>query len=147
MVDFNLESIDRLTDHHVDELLQLYRQTAWWGRHRQRTDLEQMLAHTSLVIGFQEADTQRLVAFCRLLSDGVYRATVYDVMVAVDYQGQGLGRRLMDAVVTHPQLQQVEHVDLNCLPEMMPFYRKFGFQLITQVQLMRWIPGAAGGDS
>ena len=135
-----LEPVEQLTKSHLDDLLQLYQQTAWWGQDRQREDIETMLANTSIVIGFQNAETKRLVAFCRLLSDGVYRATIYDVMVAKDYQGQGLGRRLMAAIATHPQLQQVEYVDLNCLPEMMPFYSKFGFHPITQVNFMRWTP-------
>ena len=138
MADSLLEPIEQLTEAHIDDLLQLYRQASWWGHNRQRVDIERMLAHTSMVIGFQEVDSQRLVAFCRLLSDGVYRATVYDVMVAQAYQGKGLGRRLMEAVVTHPDLQRVEYVDLNCLPEMMAFYGKFDFRPITQVQFMRW---------
>ena len=48
----------------------------------------------------------------------------------------------MEAVVTHPRLQRIEYIDLNCRPDMMPFYGKFNFQPITQVQFMRWQPGA-----
>ena len=140
MAESSLETIEQLTAAHVDDLQRLYQQASWWGQERQRADLEQMLTQTQLVIGFQETDTKRLVAFCRVLFDGVYRGMVYDVMVAKDYQDKGVGRRLMEAVVTHPSLQRVEQVDLNCLPEMVPFYRKFDFRLITNVQFMRWTP-------
>ena len=69
-----LKLVEQLTDAQIDDLLQLYRHTAWWGKHRQRADVEKMLAQTSQVIGLQEATTGRLVAFCRLLTDGVTEA-------------------------------------------------------------------------
>lgn len=139
-----LEPTDRLTESQLDDLLQLYR-TTWWGQNRQRAAVQRMLAQTDVVIGLQETATERLVAFCRLLSDGVYRATVYDVIVAEDYRGQGIGRQLMETVIAHPQLQQVEYIDLNCVPDMMPFYSKFDFHPITQVEFMRWVPQANPG--
>jgi len=143
MTHATLEPIEQLTDAHVDDLLQLYQHTSWWGQQRQRSEIEQMLAQTHLVLGLQDSETGKMVAFCRVLFDGLYRGTVYDVMVTKAYQGLGVGRQLMEAVVAHPRLQQVEHIDLSCLPEMMPFYSKFGFQPITEVQFMRWHPQAA----
>jgi len=33
----------------------------------------------------------------------------------------------MDSIINHNRLRNVEHFDLNCLPEMYPFYEKWGF--------------------
>src|SRR5579885_1813436 len=44
----------------------------------------------------------------RVLTDFVVRALICDVIVHPDYQGRGIGRLLVEAVESHPALQQVE---------------------------------------
>jgi predicted N-acetyltransferase YhbS len=48
-------------------------------------------------------------------------------MVDSDYQKKGLGSLLIETVINYPELQEVETFMLMCLPEMIPFYEKFGF--------------------
>jgi GNAT superfamily N-acetyltransferase len=86
-----------------------------------------MLAHTDLVVALVDPATDRLVGFARALTDRRYRAYVYDVIVAPDWQGRGLGRVLMDALLAHPRLAAVEMIELSCQREMVPFYRRWGF--------------------
>ena len=43
---------------------------------------------------------KQLVGFGRAISDGVYQAGVYDVAVATDFQGQGLGRLIMEKILS-----------------------------------------------
>ncbi|WP_195891945.1 GNAT family N-acetyltransferase [Neobacillus dielmonensis] len=50
-----------------------------------------------------------------------------DVIVKESFCGQNLGRELMNHIVEHPSLQQVQHFELYCRPEMLPFYQKWGF--------------------
>jgi hypothetical protein len=33
----------------------------------------------------------------------------------------------MDALLEHPSLKTVRHLELYCLPELIPFYRRWGF--------------------
>jgi ribosomal protein S18 acetylase RimI-like enzyme len=72
------------------------------------------------------------VAFCRVLTDFVFRATIYDVIVAPPHRGQGLGRRLLDAITTHPRLQNVSVLWLCCEPDRVPFYEKWGFTIYNE---------------
>jgi hypothetical protein len=45
---------------------------------------------------------------------------------------------LMDAVVNHPALRSVTHLELYCLPEMTPFYERWGFTTdLGELRLMR----------
>ena len=124
--------VHRLTEAQAGELVALYR-NEWWTRNRQEADVRRMLEHTDLIFGLCEARAPRsfgagrLVAFARVVSDSVYKATLYDVIVAPEYRGQGLGRLLMNAVLEHPAVAQVEHVELYCLPELVSFYRALGF--------------------
>ncbi|WP_329475594.1 GNAT family N-acetyltransferase [Kribbella sp. NBC_01484] len=43
------------------------------------------------------------------------------------HRGAGLGAALMDAVVSHPRLADVRSIELVCQPELVPFYRRWGF--------------------
>jgi GNAT superfamily N-acetyltransferase len=48
-------------------------------------------------------------------------------MIKPTHRNMGLGAKLLDAVVHHPKLQTIEYFDLFCLPEMIPFYERWGF--------------------
>jgi len=118
--------IDRLSEKQVEELQALYQQ-AWWSRGRRLEDVRLMLAATDLILALEDADTGELVAFSRVLTDGVYRAHLFDVIVKDSHRGQGLGKAIVEAAMAHPVLGQVEKVALWCRPELVPFYEAWGF--------------------
>ena len=62
-----------------------------------------------------------------MLSDRVYKALIFDVIVAPDQRHAGLGKRLLDRILGHPELQDVRSFELYCLPEMAPFYECLSF--------------------
>lgn len=67
----------------------------------------------------------RLIGCGRALSDGVYQAALYDVAVLPEFQGHGVGRRILEAL-----LARVGHcnVILYATPGKEPFYQKHGFR-------------------
>lgn len=136
----NYEIITEIKEDRLDDLLRLYHQ-AWWSQQRQKEDVRRMLEHSDLVLGVVEPEQQKLVGFTRILTDFVYRVTIWDVMVESQFQGQGLGRILLNAVVSHPQLREVELMLLICTAQMMPFYEKFGFtkEIKNDMRLMQRI--------
>lgn len=122
----NYQIIYQLTATQTTELVDLY-QKEFWSKNRTNQDVIKMLAASDIVIGLIDENKQ-LVGFTRVLTDFVYRATIYDVIIKHTHRKQGLGAKLMDAVVYHPQLSTVENITLYCLPEMMPFYQRWGFK-------------------
>ncbi|MDK9708253.1 MAG: GNAT family N-acetyltransferase [Desulforhopalus sp.] len=66
-----------------------------------------------------------LVGFGRAISDGVYQAAIYDCAVAVDFQGQGIGRMILDNLLS--RLQGC-NVILYASPGKEGFYEKHGFR-------------------
>ncbi len=49
----------------------------------------------------------------------------------------GFGAKLIDEIINHPQLNTVEQITLCCLPEMIPFYERWGFiSAGDKIQLM-----------
>jgi GNAT superfamily N-acetyltransferase len=129
--------VESLSEHHLEQLHRLY-DGEWWTRGRTPEDVRRAVAGSDLVIGICEAPDDRLVAFARVLTDDVFKALVFDVIVSPDARGRGRGRRLLEQVVDHPRLRQVEHIELYCLPELVPFYKQWGFSTdVSGVRLMR----------
>lgn len=133
MKDYRL--ISALTEPQISELTELYKHE-FWSQTRTREDVEKMLAASDLIIAFVD-ESDRLIGFTRILTDFIYRAIVFDVIVKQSHRNQGIGKQLLDAVVHHPQLQSVEVIGLYCLPEMVPFYNRWGFSAdLGGIQLM-----------
>lgn len=130
------KNITKLTNTQIEQLHALY-QYEWWSKGRTLADVRDMLLNTDYLFGICEAASGRLVAFARVLSDRTYRALVFDVIVAADYRSQGLGTFLIEQIVTHPELSKIECIQLSCLPEMLPFYQRFGFVKAQQSLLVR----------
>ncbi|MGK7939259.1 MAG: GNAT family N-acetyltransferase [Crocosphaera sp.] len=122
----NYQIIETFNSEQIKNLYQLYK-VSWWANKREIPDINIMLANSDINLGICEQPSQKLVGFTRVLTDFIYRAVIWDVMVASDYQKQGLGSQLIKEVLNHPKLKNVEIFMLVCLPEMIPFYQKFGF--------------------
>jgi isopentenyldiphosphate isomerase/GNAT superfamily N-acetyltransferase len=118
--------VDAVEPARVGQLLDLYKHT-WWAAERSADDVAAMLAACDLVFALVDTHEDRLVAFARVLTDSVYLAHVTDVMVAPDRRRQGLAATLMDAIVGHPRLARVESLELVCQPDLVDFYRRWGF--------------------
>lgn len=129
-------NIATLTDAQISQLLELYQQE-WWSKGRTLEDVRKLLCNSDYLFGICESRSEKLLAFARALSDCVYRAIVFDVIVAADYRRKGLGSLLIEQIVSHPELSKVECIQLFCLPEMIPFYEKFGFVQAEQSLLVR----------
>lgn len=108
----------------LPDLLELLR-TAWWMSDRTPEDVALMLTESDLVFVLTSAG--RVVGFARILTDFTYVALLLDVVVAEDSRGSGYGAALLDAVVEHPRLAVVRSLELVCQPELIPFYRRWGF--------------------
>lgn len=127
--------VTNLTENQISDLLDLYK-NEFWSYKREREDIVKMLAASDIIVGLVD-ENEQLIGFARVLTDFVYRATIYDVIVKSTHRKMGLGTRLIDAVVNHPKLASVEQIALYCLPEMIPFYERWDFTAnIGELQLM-----------
>jgi len=118
-------------DFDAAQLIHLYRQ-APWAKHRALEQAQAMLAKTDVVISAW--DGPRLVGFGRVLTDYVFRASIWDVIVDRDYQGRKIGTEIVRRILDHPTLQQVE---LFWLCTRMPgFYERLGFSAKEQTGMV-----------
>jgi ribosomal protein S18 acetylase RimI-like enzyme len=111
------------TDIHPQQLLELYGQTDW-ARDRSLDDTKLMLAHTDVAISAW--DGHKLVGFGRVLTDYVFRASIWDVIVDRSYQDRDIGKKIIHRILTHPDLERVELFWL-CTRRYQGFYASLGF--------------------
>ena len=76
-------------------------------------------------------DKEKAVALGRVIWDHGYSVLISDVIVAPEYQGQGLGRKLMEAIMAYlrsllkPGYRIM--ISLMAAENKQGFYKKFGF--------------------
>ena len=117
----------------LHQLQHLLDEHSFWAQGRSTGQLRTMLAGSQAVLSAW--DGSALVGFGRASSDGAFRAVLWDVVVAGDHQGQGLGRRLVEALLADPALAAVERIYLMTTNSA-GFYHQLGFEQIDQQKLM-----------
>ncbi|MFP5304482.1 MAG: GNAT family N-acetyltransferase [Gammaproteobacteria bacterium] len=109
-----------------------------WARgipfERVRTSIEHSLCFGGFVGTAQ-------MAFARVISDYATFANLVDVFVLPEQRGRGYGKRLMQAVIAHPQLQGLRRFTL-ATADAHGLYAQFGFTapLRPQTLMERYDP-------
>ncbi len=92
-----------------------------------------MLKGSYLTLAFTE--NNKLTGFCRAISDGVYKAFLYDVIVDLNFQKKGIGKFIIETAINHNKLINVGHIELYCPDKITPFYHKMGFKTRSSLLL------------
>ena len=128
------ELIENLAEHHLVQLHELY-QHVWFTQGRALSDVKKLIANSYLTLAIISDD--ELIAFSRSISDGIYKAFIFDVIVKEEYRHSGFGKKIVDSILEHPKIKNIQHIELYCPEKLIPYYERFGFELRTSV-LMRY---------
>lgn len=116
------------------QLKALFDRSAFWAQGRSLEDLATALSNSEPVITLWHGG--KLIGHGRATSDGVYRATIWDVVIAPEFRGSGLGRKLMEKILAHPKVYRVERVYLMTTYQQ-EFYLRLGFQYNQTTTMVR----------
>lgn len=87
------------------------------------------------------ADAVKLVGLARATSDGAFNATVWDVLVSPQYQGQGLGKALVEHTTRALLDADIGNVTLFADASVVDFYKSLGFSVDPQgIKGMFYLP-------
>jgi GNAT superfamily N-acetyltransferase len=81
----------------------------------------------SLCFGLYDGDQQ--VGFARVVTDRATFAHMMDVFVLASHRGHGLGKKLIAAVLAHPDLQDLRIFSL-ATADAHSLYEQFGFRRV-----------------
>ncbi|WP_413744760.1 GNAT family N-acetyltransferase [Synechococcus sp. MIT S9451] len=115
------------------KLRRLFQKHAFWAENRTTSDLKKMLAGSTVVVSLWRG--KRIVGFGRAHSDGIHRAVLWDVVVAGDLQGRGLGRRVVEALLAAPAIRNAERVYLMTTNSA-GFYKQLEFDDASPQQVL-----------
>ena len=106
---------------------------AYWSTGRPRERTERALAN-SLVFGMYEGERQ--IGLARVVSDYAIFAYLCDVFIHEEYRGRGLGKWLIETVLSHPDLKGLRRWTL-ATRDAHGLYRQYGFEALTEPE--RWM--------
>ena len=87
------------------------------------------LQHSFIVLSMWEhrGSFQRLIGFARATSDHAFNATLWDVAVHPDFQGQGLGKAMMEEMIRELRKSDISNISLFADAHVVDFYNQLGF--------------------
>lgn len=118
---FNI-STDKARLNH--EVIHRFLETAYWSPGIPKSVVDRAISH-SLCFGLYQDSDQ--IGFARVVTDYTNHAYLCDLFVLEAYRGQGLGRWLVECIVTYPELQNIRRM-LLATEDAHNLYREFGFQ-------------------
>ena len=117
----------------LQKLRHLLNKHTFWARGRTTKQIRRLLAGSTVVVSVWRDN--RMVGFGRASSDGIYRAVLWDVVVDGDLQGHGLGRMVIEALLSAPALKNVERIYLMTTNSS-EFYVQLGFTEFKSQKLL-----------
>ena len=109
-------------------------QRAYWAQGRPEEVVRRSIEH-SLCFGIY--DSAGLAAFARVVTDYATFAWLCDVFVMEAHRGRGLGKWLVEAVVSHPDLQGLR-LSILATRDAHELYRRYGgFEALPNPE--RWM--------
>ncbi|CAN5602797.1 GNAT family N-acetyltransferase [soil metagenome] len=110
---------------------------SYWARER---TLEQTKTAIENSICFGVYDSERMVAFGRVVSDKATFAYIGDIFVVEEYRGRGVSKLLMQEIAAHPDLQGLRRWVL-ATRDAHGLYEKFEFAPLRHPE--RWMEKTA----
>ncbi|RMA90793.1 GNAT family N-acetyltransferase [Priestia megaterium] len=94
-----------------------------WTNHNEEKIKKVFQSSNVVAIAYDE---DNIAGFGRALSDGVFNAAIYDVVVDEQYQNKGIGQKVIKNLLA--QLDDISCVHLVSTSGTEDFYKKAGFQ-------------------
>jgi GNAT superfamily N-acetyltransferase len=114
---------------------------AYWASGRPRERTERAISN-SLVFGLYDGEKQ--IGLARVVSDYAVFAYLCDVFIHEEYRAHGLGKWLIETVMSHPDLQGLRRWTL-ATRDAHGLYRQFGWDTMQNpekwMEILRPFPG------
>jgi GNAT superfamily N-acetyltransferase len=115
------------------DALYAFLSTSYWSRGIPRETMERSI-RGSLPFVLRDAHGQ-LAGFARVITDRATFGYIGDLFVLPEHRGRGLSKRLMDAIMAHPDLQNLRRWML-ATSDAHGLYEKFGFRPLAAPEVM-----------
>jgi ribosomal protein S18 acetylase RimI-like enzyme len=114
----------------LDEIVSLYKDAGWWKDSYGESPefLEGIVAGSALFAGAFE--NNKMIGMGRALSDQASDAYIQDVAVLKEFQGRGIGKKIIQILIAGLNAWGVDWIGLIAQPGTTGFYEALGFQVL-----------------
>ncbi len=109
----------------IIKLKELFDKHSFWAQNRSIRQIKKMLVSSNVIISIW-LETQ-LIGFGRCTGDGVYRAVLWDIIVAQEFHRQGIGQKIVNALLKTNFIINTEKVYVMT-SKRKDFYQEVGFR-------------------
>ena len=110
----------------ITQYFQLFESTGWNEEYKlSKEELYSSLSKSYFTISAYEGE--KLIGFGRILSDGILHAMIYEMIVYPEYQGKGIGAKILNVLVQKCLDDKIRDIQLFCAKGKRGFYEKYGF--------------------
>ena len=114
-----------------EEALRLYESVGWTAYTAEPEKLQSAFENSLSVLG--AFDGEKLLGIIRAVGDGASIVFIQDILVFPEYQRNGVGRALMNALLEkYRRVRQIE-LATDDVPETLEFYKALGFQEMSEL--------------
>ena len=116
-------------------------QKSYWAKGR-NIEIVKRSIENSLCFGVYSDNQQ--IGFARVVTDYAVFAWLLDVFILEAYRGKGYGKLLMNAIMKHEKLQNLQRWGLGT-EDAQGLYQQFGFKPLRKPENIMEIPGSKTG--
>ncbi len=111
-----------------EQIQDLFLAVGW--QYRNRNDIKILLNRSLIVTSAWYEDL--LIGLARANSDGLYSATIWDVAVNPKFQNKGIGRLILQTMLTKLDDYGIPLITLYTHWQKKDFYSKLGFEIFSK---------------
>ena len=113
------------------DLLSSLRESVGWNR------MEKELSNPNLIsfCHISAYEENELIGYIDCISNGVTDAYIQDLMVKPEYQGKGIGTKLMNMMIDYLKDNHIYMISVLFDESLKSFYEKFGFYTMLSGQM------------
>ncbi|MDO8993307.1 GNAT family N-acetyltransferase [Daejeonella sp.] len=112
----------------IDLIVDFLNYESYWAKTRNKATIEKSIMN-SVCFGIFDQEN-RQVGFARVITDFAVFAWILDVFILQEYQGKGLGKLLMQEIMSHHDLSGIKRWGLGT-KDAHGLYQKFGFKSLS----------------
>jgi GNAT superfamily N-acetyltransferase len=109
----------------AEEFKALYDTTDWGPKERENTFYRDALQSSWRLCSAYSSEA--LIGFGRVISDGKLHAFITEMIVKPEFQGNGIGKKILDSLVSQCLEAGIQDIQLFCAEGKEPFYTACGF--------------------
>ena len=109
------------------DIVSLYKMGGWW-----KESYDSSLVHTMITGSFVfavvvDSGKDKTIGMGRVISDGISDAYIQDLIVDPSYRKQGIGKQLVDTLISHCKTSGIVWIGVIAEPGSHEFYHRLGF--------------------